>query len=141
PSHTRDQLSDHLRDQHPTPECKCYQCGLECKNHEYLKTHNRRFHMKGRFQCIVGQCDFTGATRQVVINHYNSNHGKFVCTFEGCDKSFSDKPNLKSHERLHSGSKPFRCKWNECNYACANYSNAVKHVRKVHFRLPITRRE
>lgn len=35
---------------------------------------------------------------------------RFVCTSEGCGKSFAKKWNLNAHERLHTGNKPFACR-------------------------------
>ena len=34
---------------------------------------------------------------------------RFVCTHEGCNKSFTTPYNRQRHECLHTGIKPFKC--------------------------------
>jgi len=41
----------------------------------------------------------------------------FVCTFEGCDKAFTQKAVLKTHEYTHTGTKPFQCTICERSFA------------------------
>jgi len=59
---------------------------------------------------------------------------KYVCQSPGCGKRFKKSNHLKDHERIHSGAKPFLCKYPNCSYADKQRSHAISHIRKVHLK-------
>lgn len=51
------------------------------------------------------------------------------CPFPGCDKIFNRSYNFKSHMKVHSGEKPFKC--NHCELSFARCHDLKRH-EKIH---------
>ena len=64
----------------------------------------------------------------------SSSLGKFICNFENCNKRFGRDSLLKRHQRTHSGTKPFHCKFPRCSYASATKDHTLRHIRSTHLK-------
>ena len=49
-----------------------------------------------------------------------------------CPKEFSDKNNFRHHYMIHSGEKPYACKY--CPYRARQVGNLNMHIRFKHFK-------
>eukprot|EP00096_Caligus_rogercresseyi_P014457 TRINITY_DN6978_c0_g1_i1.p2 TRINITY_DN6978_c0_g1~~TRINITY_DN6978_c0_g1_i1.p2 ORF type:complete len:645 (-),score=163.49 TRINITY_DN6978_c0_g1_i1:878-2812(-) len=54
------------------------------------------------------------------------------CTFENCNKAYSRLENLKTHLRSHTGEKPYTCEFPGCPKAFSNASDRAKHQNRTH---------
>ena len=65
------------------------------------------------------------------INNMHRGPGeKQVYTCGTCHKAFARKESLKKHERIHTGEKPYACKY--CDYRSFQSSNLNTHIRTKH---------
>src|SRR5699024_9385198 len=113
----------------------CAKCdtGEHLKDHRHLQQHFYRHHQQGEFECSIEQCGAVASTRQAALNHFNTTHGEFRCTFVGCHKAFGTIGKLKNHKIVHLNLHPYRCKWPGCEKTCKVESNLIVHIRGVHF--------
>lgn len=61
-------------------------------------------------------CDFQ--SKQRVRRHSIGTADEIIrCPYPGCNKIFNRSYNFKSHYKIHSGEKPFKCNYCELNFA------------------------
>jgi len=132
------ELNLHIRVFHEeVKEWACQLCTKFFKEHDGLAAHMYLHHMQGVFTCNHENCTYSASYQFEVCRHYVQAHCQYTCPFEGCGKTFRYKNVLETHQRSHTGVKPFRCAWPQgCYFSCTDRSSIVKHIRTQHFKLP-----
>lgn len=57
-----------------------------------------------------------------------SDDKKFPCTYQGCNRAYKTKGNLKTHLRIHNGDYSYRCEYDGCEKSfVSSYSYKIHH--------------
>ena len=58
----------------------------------------------------------------------------FKCGYEGCDRSYTRKSNLRAHFVKHTGDSPYKCYMGECagKVAFCKRHELIRHIRREH---------
>ncbi|XP_059151026.1 gastrula zinc finger protein xFG20-1-like [Physella acuta] len=67
------------------------------------------------------------SSTQDQVGHKERKCSKFVCTWEGCGKSFRDNYNLRVHTFTHRGDMQRTCPW--CRYRCIQKAALDTHIK------------
>ena len=118
-------LKAHFRDIHSTQKHKCPHCPEEKSSVKYLKQHIKTTHQK--IPCV--QCgELIGEVlmnRHIQAKHTPNDQKKYRC--EVCGKGFNTNQKLKEHNNIHTGEKPFKCKF--CSACFASRGTHAMHQR------------
>lgn len=112
--------------------CPFKNCPETFKTRNELKLH-RRAH-KGPTGIPPGVSAAAAHSPALVANGDVSH--PFVCSEPTCGKAFRHSAELVIHCRVHTGAKPYRCRWPNCKYKGRQLGGITTHIRLVHFRLP-----
>jgi len=132
-------LKWHMKVVHPKEKkqiCGFENCGEQFAKLSELQAHIREKHPK-IFVCNVCQKRFKDkkSIDRHTKTHSILNNELYVCTVDGCNKSFSEKLGLSLHNRVaHSENSDnrFECNYPGCNKTYCNTALLQKHTQKKH---------
>uniref|UniRef100_A0A1I8JD74 C2H2-type domain-containing protein n=1 Tax=Macrostomum lignano TaxID=282301 RepID=A0A1I8JD74_9PLAT len=55
---------------------------------------------------------------------------RHVCFAPGCGRAYAKLSHLRSHERTHTGEKPYACAWPGCRWRFARSDELTRHRRR-----------
>lgn len=110
-------------------KCPVPECTKEYKTYEGLKIHKTRAHKTDDSAGDNGgnrrykQCPICGVFRASLVNHMRVHTGEkpYKCKF--CEQGFKDKGTCNRHERTHTGEKPFNCKYCDKSFNQSTFRN------------------
>ena len=108
---------------------KCQQCGKAFARTSDLYRHQRTHNPETpRHKCSLG-CTKSFTRKSDLVRHLRDAHtdpGAHRC--QRCDAAFGRPDYLTAHERIHSGDRPFACKY--CANTFALRGNCNRHERR-----------
>uniref|UniRef100_A0A915KI33 C2H2-type domain-containing protein n=1 Tax=Romanomermis culicivorax TaxID=13658 RepID=A0A915KI33_ROMCU len=119
--------------------CHWEGCSIEFGTQNELVTHicndhirHQKIHICKWVDCERNQKPFKAQYMLVVHMRHHTGEKPHKCTFENCNKSYGRSENLKTHLRSHTGEKPYVCEFPDCQKAFSNASDRAKHQNRTH---------
>uniref|UniRef100_A0A1I8EXZ5 C2H2-type domain-containing protein n=1 Tax=Wuchereria bancrofti TaxID=6293 RepID=A0A1I8EXZ5_WUCBA len=118
--------------------CGWHGCKKKFASQKVLVDHVFTAHIQTTkvYTCLWEGCKREEAfkAQYMLVVHVRRHTGEKpnVCTYPGCDKSYSRLENLKTHVRTHTGERPYRCEFPDCGKAFSNASDRAKHQNRTH---------
>ena len=81
-----------------------------------------------KFVCTHQGCDKSFSRKYSLKSHFDSKHLGLDFKCQKCDRLFSDKHNLITHMRIHTGEKPYECE--VCGQRFNTSGNMKDHLRR-----------
>ncbi|XP_018425492.1 PREDICTED: zinc finger protein 300-like [Nanorana parkeri] len=100
----------------------------ELKPHKSLKKKSNYGNIQpkcGRYTC--SECGKSYSQKPGLMKHQKIHTGISIYVCSKCDKCFTQRANLKRHERCHSVERPFVCSY--CGKGFTESSSLLKHQR------------
>lgn len=68
------------------------------------------------------------------LTRYSVHSGKkpYICRWIGCDRTFADPANWQRHEFTHLGVRPFTCLAPDCHGVFTRRASLKIHLRTIH---------
>jgi KRAB domain-containing zinc finger protein len=115
----------HGREENPV---ECPQCQKIFKSPWHLESHIKGLHDKYHCDLCGLMVSVKYKSRHFQQKHVSPEDRKFKC--EVCAKGFSTGTGLRDHHNIHTGERPYVCKF--CGKSFASSGNKEMHVRTTH---------
>lgn len=108
----------------------CCNCPSYFNTEERLKAHQRRHKIKesGRYTCL--ECQKRFVQQSSLITHQRIHTGERPYQCKICQQTYGDLSTFTKHKRTHSGEKPYRCTF--CHKRFSQSGNCLRHIRALH---------
>ncbi|CAG2113238.1 unnamed protein product [Medioppia subpectinata] len=100
------------------------------------KQESSRFYKYLYISLMAFMCSQTLGSIIGLICHRNARLALCVAVaiyFQCCEKQFLNKYEVRDHMRQHTGDRPFKCEYPDCNGAFARSNTLTQHIREVHY--------
>ena len=125
-------LKTHIRVHTNERPFKCSQCTASFKQKIHLQQHKHTHSGIKKYKC--NQCSKCFRQQSGLIIHKKTHESyenrKHKCKYNGCNKRFIQKNDLKKHYLVHQNKKPFKC--DICGNGYRNTTQLKKHMTNKH---------
>lgn len=110
----------------------CPECGKVYESNSRFRAHLRRHDSKrtGRYQC--GVCSKNFVQRSSLKTHERIHTGERPYHCQLCNQRFGDFSTFTKHRRTHTGEKPYTCPVAACGRSFSQSGNMHRHLKVVH---------
>lgn len=115
----------------PKTGFRCFHCDRDFSGRTALKYHVDIVH-KGQVNCLCNICG-KSFSRQLGLELHMRRHNddaRLKCDI--CQKAFLTRQMLKEHFVVHTGAKPFTCKYRDCGKTFGFSAGRRNHYRYMH---------
>ena len=118
-------LDSHIRYMHQGKTQVCPLCSHEFRNLILLNKHNKAVHEKAPCTECGKMIGVKNMNTHIQAAHTPDNLKKYRC--DACGKGFIDNHRLSDHVNVHTGEKPYKCKF--CSSCFASKGTHAMHER------------
>jgi len=120
--------NQHFKYKHLNDQKTCSECGEQFPGKIQLNKHIRTKHTFEQCSVCGLSISYVYLRRHMLLKHSDSSALPFQCTI--CNKGFLGKMKFKNHMNIHTGERPYSCRF--CERTFGDNANCIKHMRESH---------
>lgn len=125
-------LNDHTKLHTGERPFLCTICGKGCVSNAKLNGHVKRVHPAEpiRYSCSICSEEFSNSYHLRRHKEKQHNIGVHICSCDICKRVFTNRKCLVQHMKIHTGNKPYKCRY--CDMTFAQAAGKRGHERNKH---------